>query len=92
MRRYYFDVDDGETFLRDEEGVESSSLDEVHDEAVALLPEIARRVLPLDETREFFVRVRNDADRVIFKATITFEARWLNGEPDGHLGNGGRGA
>ena len=85
MSKYYFDLDDGDDFHRDEEGVVVSSLKELYDETVGLLPEIAKRVLPLGDTREFFVQVRNEAGEAILKATISFEARWLQGKPDGHL-------
>lgn len=85
LTKYYFDLDDGDNFHRDEEGVEAPSLKEVYEETVGLLPEIAKRVLPLGHTREFCVQVRNEAGDIILKATISFEARWLQGQPDGHV-------
>jgi bifunctional DNase/RNase len=78
MNRYYFDFDTGLRFYRDPEGTKTDDIDEVRREAIAILPEMAKDV-PLDcDHWVFKVQVRDHTDRVIFKATLTFNSERLN--------------
>jgi bifunctional DNase/RNase len=78
MNRYYFDFDTGLRFYRDPEGIKTDDIDEVRREAIAILPEMVKDVLPDCDHRVFKVQVRDHADRVIFKATLTFNSERLN--------------
>ncbi|MCJ2092199.1 hypothetical protein MKK67_06770 [Methylobacterium sp. J-072] len=42
--RFYFDIENGEEILRDEEGVEASSFEEVMEEARSVIQEMAVEV------------------------------------------------
>jgi hypothetical protein len=77
MNRYYFDFDDGTRFYRDPEGTKTDDIDEVRREAIAILPEMAKNVPPDCDRWVFKVQVRDHTDRVIFKATLRFDAERL---------------
>jgi DNA-binding response OmpR family regulator len=77
MSRYFFDVtDDGEPGSPDEIGTEFPDNKSIPDEAVDLLVNIARERLPYGTHRTFGVGVRDHEGRVIFKATLAFQAGW----------------
>jgi hypothetical protein len=46
MPLFFFDIHDGNELTRDDSGVECSSLAEVSDKAIDVLPDIAREQLP----------------------------------------------
>jgi hypothetical protein len=77
MPRYFFDIDDGEIVTEDDEGLEVDGLAMARDRAIAVLPNIARDVLPDGDRRTFIVTVRNTDGANVFQATLVFEARWL---------------
>jgi hypothetical protein len=85
MPQFFFDIDDGDRQLQDGEGTELPSREEARREAIGILPDIAREVLPDGNHRNFICRVRNDSGAVIFTASLTLRAEWsdVNGpEPD----------
>lgn len=77
MPLYYFDIDDGDQQTRDEEGAELESQMAARAEAIGVLPNIARDVVPDRDQRTFVVVVRDDSNRPIFKATLSLVAEWL---------------
>jgi hypothetical protein len=77
MPHFYFDIDNGECSLRDEIGAEAENLIDVRNAAVCALPEMAKDVLPDGDHRIFAINVRDDNDRVIFRATLSFNAQWV---------------
>ena len=81
MPRYFFDTHDGERQLRDEEGSKLLGLQEACDEAIRLLPGIARDVLPGGDRRDFVSTVRDERGRLVFRATLSFRAEWLVPRP-----------
>ena len=76
MPRFYFDVSEGESFTRDEIGLDLPDLDQVRAEAINALPEIAREALPDGDETSFAVEARDESGRVVFKATLNFKAEW----------------
>jgi hypothetical protein len=70
-QRYYFDTDDGERLVRDDEGLVLGSLEEAKKEAVTALPHMARDGLPDGDYREFVVEVRDEAGRKVWTARLT---------------------
>ncbi len=78
MPRFYFDVDDGHRQASDKEGTELSSREEARREAIAILPDIAREVLPDGDRWAFICRVRDAKGTVIFKATLLLTAEWTD--------------
>ena len=78
MPRYFFDIHDGELHP-DNEGTECADLDQVHQEAMNALPEIARDAIPSDGDRQAYtVHVRDEANNLIYMATLTFSGFWMN--------------
>lgn len=77
MPTYFFDVDDGEFSLRDEFGVELETLSEAAEQAAALLPDIARDTLLGLTSRDVSVSVRDEAGRVVHRASLLFRAEWM---------------
>jgi hypothetical protein len=75
MPRYFFDIDDGERRTPDDLGLELS-LWEARDQAVAVLPDIARDVLPDGERRDFVSSVRDESGQVVYTATLSLVGRW----------------
>ena len=71
MARYFFDVDDGEHLTPDIDGQEMESLQAAQSEAIALLPDIARLVLPDGDRRTIVLVLRTHADGILLKATLS---------------------
>jgi hypothetical protein len=73
MKRYYFDLRDGDALSRDEEGIELPSIEAAQEEAVRALAGMA-----MDRTeagsclaRDLAIEVRDD-NRPVMRATFTF--------------------
>ena len=78
MPVFYFDVYDNELLTRDEWGVEIDDLREARDQAIAILPEMARDVLPDSETYVFMAEVRSEDGHICYRAKLTFEGTWID--------------
>ncbi|MGN6470484.1 MAG: DUF6894 family protein [Rhizobiaceae bacterium] len=78
MSRFFFDIDDGDRFVRDEIGHVFEDREAMRLEAIKALPEIARDELPDGNRRRFSVRVRDMEGRYLFQATLTMAAEWLD--------------
>nr|WP_137828301.1 hypothetical protein [Methylobacterium sp. L1A1] len=61
MTRYYLDFQDGEMWLKDEEGQEYDSLQAARDAAIAALPDVGREAPPADGRRAFVAYVRDES-------------------------------
>ncbi len=83
MPRYFFDIDDGDISTEDDEGLELEGPREARNRAIAVLPGIAREVLPDGDRREFIVTVRDAKGQRLFLARLSFEAQWLIAPPAG---------
>ncbi|MGE0668008.1 MAG: hypothetical protein AB7O49_15740 [Sphingomonadales bacterium] len=77
MARYYFDIDDGDVATEDDDGTELQDLAEARHHAIAVLPNLARDVLPNGDRREFKVTLRDASGRRVFRASLMFRADWL---------------
>jgi hypothetical protein len=81
MPRYFFDIDDGERRSLDEDGLEFASPWEARANAIAVLPDIAREVMPDGDRRDLVSSVRNEGGDVLFTAKLSLVAEWLVPEP-----------
>jgi hypothetical protein len=72
MERYYFDIRDGETFLRDEEGFEFDRDERARHEAVRALAGIVKDALPGSSGREIAIEVRK-GESTLLTARVIFE-------------------
>ena len=77
MPRFYFDIADGENSVRDTDGIDLSGLDEARKEALRVLPDVAREVMPDGDNRNIVARVRDESGRFVFQATLSLTAEWL---------------
>ena len=59
MPTYFFDITDGGNVTSDQFGVDLENDDEAREQAIALLPSIARDALPDGDEHEFVATVRN---------------------------------
>jgi hypothetical protein len=80
--RFYFEIHNGDQFVRDDKGVEIDDMQMVRDGAIGALRDMAHDALPIGDHRIFSVQVRDEKDVVILKATFTLEAQSLV-KPDG---------
>jgi hypothetical protein len=71
MPRYYFDTDDGERFIKDDEGLDLYGLKEVRLQAQAALADIARDHVPGDgNQRTMTCRVRDKSGTIVLLASL----------------------
>lgn len=79
MPRYFFDITDAGVFTRDEFGDDCEDDKDARDQAVSLLPEIARAEFPAGDQHEFVAAVRNEAGQVVYEASLALNGRWWPG-------------
>jgi hypothetical protein len=79
LPRFYFDTFDGDHIAVDSEGIECSSHRMVQDQAIDALPDMARESLPDGPNRTFRVEVRDEAGKIVFRATLELQSEWLGG-------------
>jgi hypothetical protein len=70
---YFFDTRDGDSFIKDDIGLDLPDLQSAKAQAAKSLAELARDVLPGVERRTLIVEVRNE-HQPILTALIVFEA------------------
>jgi len=76
--RYFFDIDDDRRLIRDRDGHEFQTRQEVRNAAIVALPDIARDELPDGDRRVFTVKVRDGTGKFVFEATLSLIATWLD--------------
>jgi len=83
MPRYFIDTHDSERHLHDEDGSSLPDLRTACDEAVRLLPNIARDLLsggdpiPNRGWRDFVSTVKDESSQLLFRATLSLSTEWL---------------
>ena len=77
LKRYFFDVDDGDGLEIDRIGLLCESLQAVREEAIKVLPDIAKEVMPDGDRRVLRTIVRDEGGRSIFEASLALDAHWL---------------
>jgi hypothetical protein len=83
VARYYFDIQDGSTLMRDDEGSAFDSLDAAVQAAARSAAEIGTSRLVKGEFSDVVVKVRNERDQwvVTVTASMTIERHGLPSEP-----------
>ena len=79
MGMYFFDTRNCGTFIRDDEGLECTNLEEVRVQAAKSLAELALDVLPRTVDCQMGVDVRNQRQEVVLVTELTFKAQVLVG-------------
>ena len=81
MPLYFFDFDDG-ALSRDDIGTEYPDDEAMRQGAMRALPEIAKHEIPDDsDAHALTVRVRDEADRPVYTATLTYQGTWIRDRP-----------
>ena len=81
MAKYFFDVQDNDSFYPDDVGVELPSIETVKAQASRTMGEIAKDVLPGSEVRTLAIEVRDDLGPVL-RVALRFEIERLRHEPE----------
>jgi hypothetical protein len=76
MPRYFFDIDDGDQRSLDHEGMEMPDVWAAREGAIAVLPDVARDVLPDGDRREMVSTVRDESGTVVYIATLSLVGGW----------------
>ncbi|TXN81105.1 hypothetical protein [Methylobacterium sp. WL8] len=78
MARYFFDVHDGSVHQFDDKGTEFDTLDEVREQAMRLLPDVARDQALHESGRNAYTVVVTDEDHhPVYSATLSLVGVWL---------------
>ncbi|MCE4226766.1 hypothetical protein HCU64_23780 [Methylobacterium sp. C25] len=78
MARYYFDIHDGHSLIRDDVGDECADAKVIRRLAMETLPQIARDEIPKDgDQQAYTVVVRNESNVTVYTATLAFAGLWL---------------
>ncbi len=72
MPRFFVDFRDGDNFYKDEQGIDVADFEQARNEAIALLPQVAKDQLPDGEHHEFVATIRDEGDVMIYRASLTF--------------------
>lgn len=83
MPQFYFDIDDGERFTRDDGGLDCPDRRAARDYAIGVLPDLAREALPDGDRHEIVVTVRDESGRNVFRAVLSLKAEWLDEGKEG---------
>jgi hypothetical protein len=78
MAKFFFDVDDGIAPMRDSDGQRFPDPGTASKEATGLLVDIARDLALQGICNDITVDLRNDTGHVVFTATLSVKARWVN--------------
>lgn len=82
MPRHFFDIHDGHSLMRDDEGQECSSYAATRREAMETLPQVARDEIPKDgDQQAYTVLVRNEHNVTVYTATLMFSGLWVGDLP-----------
>jgi len=82
MPFYFFDTDDGCTFMQDEEGCEVRDEEASRRLALEALTDLAGDRLPAGEHQTWKIDVRDTTGRRIYHAEIELTGKWhVSGEP-----------
>ncbi|CAN7345523.1 hypothetical protein LJR104_001851 [Neorhizobium sp. LjRoot104] len=76
MARYFFDLSNGDGPVRDNEGQEISTREQISREVSRILADIARDEFPEREKGSISVEVRNEEGQSVFSGRLSFQTRW----------------
>jgi hypothetical protein len=76
---FFFDIYDGETLQRDDQGQEFPSLAAARDNAVRTLRDLVVDMLPDGDKRIVVIAMRDERGATVFRASFSFMAEWVTG-------------
>lgn len=80
MPRFYFDVLDGESWTRVDDGLELASLDVAEDEAVRAIAGIGQETLPKRRGSELCLRVRDRHGHPVLTVALSMTVSRMGSE------------
>ena len=82
MPRYFFDIHNGSSLVRDSCGTTCEGREGVRQQAMRALPAIAQDEIPRDGDRQAFTAlVRDESGLTVYTATLTFAGLWVGDIP-----------
>jgi hypothetical protein len=75
--KFYFDIDDGDRTIDDDEGLDLADVMVARAQAIAVLPEIARDHVGERDSQDFVSVVRDEGGRPVFRAKLSLVTEWL---------------
>jgi hypothetical protein len=76
MPMFYFDINDGNGNVHDDEGCELKNRSEARTGAMEVLASVARDIESDSDDRAFTASVRDDTDKIIFEAKLSLVGHW----------------
>lgn len=73
MARYFIDLHDGATFVRDTVGFELADEAEARERLVRIMTKIAQGLTPTADRQDFLAVVRDEARQVILRAHLSLD-------------------
>lgn len=70
VERFYFDIENGEELIRDEEGVEADSVEQALDEARSVIQEMASELTPANHDETWTLIVRDASGSLVGRLPI----------------------
>jgi hypothetical protein len=77
---YFFDIINAGTVTRDDYGVELADDDEARQQAIALLPDMARDEFPDGDQHEIIAKARNEGDEIVYEVSLALQGKWWPGK------------
>jgi len=77
MPKYYFDTNNGDSFVKDTEGIDLADHQAARKEAVVSLPGIASDCSTDGDRGAIITHVRDEAGKLIFVSTLTVTEEWI---------------
>jgi len=78
MERYYFDLRDEYFAVRDTKGEEWRDAHSAGERASLILSQVAGEVPLTEGQKSICATVRDEADRVVFSATLSIVGQWVD--------------
>jgi hypothetical protein len=73
---YFFDIAGSGGTSPDPSGIDLLDDSEARDQAIALLPDIARNELPDGDQHKFVATARNERGEVVYEASLALHGTW----------------
>jgi hypothetical protein len=87
MPKYFFDVVNGEGWIRDDEGIELPNSDAMRAEVARIAIDVAKDEIADQNAMAVTVNVRDDTDSRVFSGRLSFKTEWY--DPNDGLARGG---
>ena len=77
MPCYYFDIDDGDRRIWDDEGLDFPDLGAARHELMRAMGEITKDIMPDGDQRDIIGRIRDETGKPVLQATLSLRVESL---------------